>query len=210
MSGKLKDQRKLSARDWSPAAEFQLQRLIDAGEGYDAIAAQLGRTRLAVTIKARRLKAHLRATQTTLSARAVADLLGVDRKTVVAWITRFAWLAGTRQHPGECWRIRWEALYRFMEQESAWMAWSPERVTDHALRAWAVELRAGKPGWLSVGAIARRFYVTPQTVHVWLTRGEIPHHEVAVYGRRWIRETAFERFVPPSLRMSTGQTDHDA
>lgn len=184
-------------RDWMPWEVDHLIHLVEQGYSYDRIAKKLKRTRVAVVLKCRRL--HLRITKTpaTLSAHDAARALGArSGNTVVGWIAR-GWLparnAGGAGHKA-LWRIQWEDLTAFMERRDYWMAWSPDRIPDLALREWAQELRAGQPRWLTPGEVARRYHVHTFTPHQWVTKGLLPAMR---YGNLWFWEADLIGFVPP-------------
>lgn len=193
-------------RDWMPWETDRLIQLVEAGFSYDQIAKKTGRTRTGVTLKCRRLNVRITTTPATLSARDVAKLLGMsaDAKAPKTWITR-GWLpardAGGTGHKA-LWRIQWEDLTDFLERRDYWMAWHPERITDLALREWTQEIRAGQPRWITAGELARRFRVTRETPHQWVTKGLLP---ATKYGNFWFWEGDLVGFTAPCERSRVGR-----
>jgi hypothetical protein len=74
-------------------------------------------------------------------------------------------------------------------------------VTDPDLRAEFVALRAMRPRWLTIGAVARRYAVISNTVGQWIEKGFIP---AVRYGNWYIREDVIEGWIPPCERSKAG------
>ncbi len=202
----------MSNRDmpnWTPRERDRLTQLIDAGHSYDVIARRLKRSRTAVTIKAKRLRLGITTSRATLSARDVADVLGVKcSKTVARWIDRYdlpARNAGTPHRP--LWRVSWEDLLTWLERRDRWMAWQPSRIPDRALREWAEELRSGPGCWLTHTQVARQFCVDRETPGQWITKGLIP---ATRYGNWWVWSEDLIGFVIPSERPRSTDLHGDA
>lgn len=203
-----------SRRRWTAHDLFQLEGGIEAGWNDETIARKLG-----CTVEAMRMarKRHgLRSRRRVLmSARAVADLLGIGcSKTVVRWIER-GWLAG-RRGPGcgpyQQWLVWEERLLKFLEDETHWHRWQAERITEPCLREWALELRAGVR-FLTLAEVAERCYVTISAVQAWIHAGRLP---ALRNGNHVVRESDLVGFVPPGQRSRAGlrhrawTTDEDA
>lgn len=185
--------------DWTIAEIDQALELVDEGYSLDEIASRVRCKRDAVKVKLTRLKvSHLRRDY-LLNARRIAHILGLGcAKTVTRWIA-LGWLPGQAARPGEgcTWRITWDALKDFLAIPDYWMAWQPERITDLALREWAMELRKDQPRWLSVGQVANRYCVGVHSVNDWIRKGLLTGYR---YGNWWIREDTLQTFVMPSSR----------
>lgn len=189
-------------KPWTIADKSKLAAMIDTGYSYDRIASRLGRTRGAVITECKRHYLRITTSDTTLSARAVAELLGLGCSKIVArWIRR-GWLkarnAGSKTRP--LWRIDRCDLDTFLENESVWMAWEPSLIRDSALREWATELRHGRPRWLPIGEVAQRYHVEWRAVGVWIRRGWLPGVR---YGNWWLRESDLIGWVVPGDRPHT-------
>lgn len=186
-------------RPWTRKDLARLETLLEQGASYDTIAKKLKRTRVSIVLKCRRRNTRLLGIEGVSTAGGVAELLGIGcPKTITRWI-ELRWLpatnAGKEDRP--LWRIQSEDLYAFLENPQTWMAWNPELITDPTLRAWAQELRAGKPQWLTPGQVAERFAVGVGAVNDWIHRGLLPSIK---YGNRWINEADLVGFVPPCER----------
>lgn len=192
------------ARPWTTADVDRLLRLVEEGHGYDVIARRLGRTRVAVEVRCKRIGACVTTTPATLSARATSRALGLPcSKTVVYWIG-LGWLparnAGRADRP--LWRITWENLTAMLERRETWMAWDPARIADLALREWAKELREATGGrWLSIGEVAERYCVDGRAVNVWIHKGWLP---ATRYGNWWVWSGDLEGWVAPCERSRAG------
>lgn len=190
-------------RDWTREEIDRLVDLLDAGLGYDAIAARLGRTPTAIRIKVTRLDCRMLRRSTVLTARDVARLLGKGcSKSVTRWIA-LGWLTASAS---ECngtriWRIRWDDLMMFLRTRRTWPAWEVDRVTDPDLRAELQALRADDGPWLTPGEVARRLGVTDSAVSQWVRKGFIP---AVRYGNWHINARDLEGFVPPCERSKAG------
>src|SRR5438309_1518659 len=78
-----------------------------------------------------------------LTARKVAAMLGVScSKTIARWITA-GWLKGRKgQRVGLdlMWVVDEDAVQTFLADPAHWHRWTPERIADAGLRAWAMEI----------------------------------------------------------------------
>jgi hypothetical protein len=190
---------------WSWDEELKLIDLVEQGYGYDALAKRMQRTRTAIVLKCKRLGVRVTTTLATLSARDVALLLGKGcAKSVVRWI-HLGWLkgrnAGGAGHKA-LWRVQWDDLTAFMANHNTWMAWDAERVTDPALREWALELRQAAGGeWLTIGQVATRFCVDHAAVNQWVHKGFLPAVD---YGNWWFWSADIEGWLPPCERSKAG------
>lgn len=187
-------------RDWTTKEIDTLIRLIETGHGYTTLARRLKRTRMAVQVKCKRLGIRPLTTKNTLSARDIADLLGLScSKTVGRWITRLKWLpatnAGEPQRP--LWRVQWDDFLAFLERSDYWMAWGPEKITDPCLREWALEMRANGPVWIRAGEVAKRVGVGRTVPQSWIEKGILTGVK---YGNWWFKEEDLEGFVIPIER----------
>lgn len=189
-------------RHWTAQEREELCHLIDTGYSYEAIGVKLNRSRGAIVVEAKRRHRGITTTQATLSARSVAELLGLGCAKIVSRWVRRGWLkarnAGLEKRP--LWRVDLSDLWAFMENDQTWMAWEVGRITDGALREWAEELRQGKPRWLSEGEVAARYHVTTAAVAQWIYKGWLP---AVRYGNHWVRESSLENWVPPCDRPKT-------
>jgi hypothetical protein len=183
-------------RNWTDDDLDRLIALVDDGEGYDAIALELGRSREAVMLKAARIGHRVMTTAATLSARDVARLLGLGcSKTVARWIAEyglFASDAGSAQKP--LWRITWDDLVAWLERPDHWMMYDPARIADSLLRAHLRALRPTEPYWLTSEQVAQQFHVGHRTVAQWIAQGLLP---ATRYGNWWVCAADLRSFVPP-------------
>lgn len=171
-------------RDWFPDEVDRLYQLVESGHSYGAVAKKLKRTRTAVRVKTKRVGVYVTTTPNTMSARDVADALGLGcSKIVTRWIAMGLLQARNGGDTRPLWRITWDDLTAFMERRETWMAWKPERIRDLALREWALELRADPHRWLTPGQVARRMYVNLHTVNTWIHKALLP---AVRYGNWWI------------------------
>lgn len=184
-------------RFWTPERLSMIEDGIDRGLTDDTIARQIGCTKNAVQI-ARKRNGIASRSVVMLSARAVQERMGIGcAKTVARWINK-GWLKGRRGQqlgPYRMWYVREDDLLSFLEDPAYWYAWRPEAITEPHLRSWALEERAYR--YLSVGEVAKRFYVTTSAVNAWIHQGEIPAKK---YGNWWIRDCDLKGFTPPNER----------
>lgn len=180
---------------WTPAQIANLRALVDEGYSYDDIAARLGRTRGAVAMQCKRLRAGMRHTRAQLSAWEASRLLGMRNSYQVnLWIQR-GWLAA-RKGATNHWRIGWRDLITFIETRDNWMSYDPARIQDKALRAHLAQLQARSGGrWLTTAAVAHRYHAALNSVEHWIRRGYLP----AIFRRRayWVWSGDLEGWVPP-------------
>lgn len=200
-------------RVWTRPLRLRLAELLDAGLADEVIARELSAafgcrlTAEAVNLARKRYGIASR-TRRAHTGRSVARLLGLGCSKQVARWCRAGWLRGRqtqRRGGNRQWRILHDDLLAFLEDEAHWHRWQPERITDAALREWALELRAGV-AFLTVGQVAERCYVEPTTVNQWIHRGELP----AVRNGNWlVRSDVLADFVPPGQRPRTSFTPAD-
>lgn len=131
--------------NWTRAEEARLVEMLEAHRSYAQIGRALGRSVEACQIRAKHLGIGFRsAGGYTLNG--VARLMGVDVHTPMWWV-REGWLRArrTRQRQGpNCITFTsHEALVAFLEDETHWHLWEPDRITDAGLREYATEIRRG-------------------------------------------------------------------
>ncbi len=189
---------------WTAKEIDVYQTMAEQGYGYEAIARRLKRTPTAVRIKAKRLRYHVLTCRGTLSARDVAQLLGLGcAKIVTRWIEGYglnARNAGATDRP--LWRVSWDDLYAWLDNSDHWMAFDPARCADRALREHLIAIRLHHPRWLPIGAVAQRFGVSVHTVNVWIRRQGLA---AVRYGNWWIREDVVAVWKPPYERSYAGR-----
>jgi hypothetical protein len=194
------------ARVWTPERLFALDELIRLGRTDVQIGRALGVTAEAVNIARKKGGLPCRSL-VLLSARTVAERLGVGcEKTIPRWIAR-GWLRGSRgqrRGPNRQWYLTEEALWDFVANPAAWHAWDAARITDADLRAYAVDVRGGER-WLTPGEVADQCFVTVAAVNTWVRAGIIPARR---YGNWRIRESDLVGFVPPNQRERRGVSCH--
>lgn len=181
---------------WTEREVARLVRLVEQGYTYGEIGQQLGRTQKAINQKMKTMAQKDRIRRATMTLRAATRLFGlVDRRALSKWVD-LGWLPARRDTTG-VWRINKEDLYRFLQNESYWFAWEPTKITDAAMRQWALAMREGKPRWLTVRDVATRYGVTIQAVQGWIGRGCLA---TTYAGRHYIHERDLIDFVPPYNR----------
>jgi DNA-binding transcriptional MerR regulator len=197
--------RSATHRPWTADDLLQLRLLIDEGFGYAAIAERLSRTENAIFMKTKDIGYKLLHSREALTCKEIADLLGLAcPKRVTRWITTYGLRARNAQagtNKPTIWRVQWGDLLDWLEDERHWMAYDPATITDPQLRERLTRLRAGRPGWLRPGEVARRYHVGADAVKQWIVKGFIP---ATRYGNWWVRESDLAGFVPPCERDRTG------
>lgn len=181
---------------WSAKETDKLIQLIEQGTSYPTIAKRLKRTETSIRLRCKRIGCLTTTTRATMSARAVADQLGIScSKVLSGWIRR-GWLRGVNAgaHGRTLWRITWEDLTTFLENPAYWVAWRPDRIPEPALREWAQELRANEEPLLTQSQIAARFHVGRETVKQWIDKSWLPSVR---YGNRRIPASALDGWVVP-------------
>lgn len=182
--------------EWTPDEESILEELIERGYSMEACGSQLGRSANSVKIKAKRLGMRLRTDRRSLTCRDVARIMGIGcGKTIVGWVER-GWLTPVQQDrpvKGN-WRFDEHALWDFVTIGDAHMTWSPDRITDPELRAYAREIRATAPRWLCPSEVAKRLGVSLGAVNDWIHKGLLTGVK---YPNWWIREDVLAGFVVP-------------
>lgn len=197
-------------RDWTHEDVDRLVSLLDAGFDYDYCARQLRRTRTAIVVKTKRVRCKMTKRPTVLTARQIADAMGVPcSKIVTRWIAQ-GWLnaRAANSHGRVIWRIVWDDLMAFLERPEAWISWSPARIIDETLRERAYELRQNEDRLLSQGDVAARYCVHVHTVSQWLDKGWLPFRRYGARGNRMIPESTLVGWVPPCMRSKAGIPKH--
>ena len=186
---------------WTNESLLDLEDLLAAGATDQAVARRLGRTVTAVRVARKRYGVPCRR-RLIMTQRGVARLMGIGGgKTVSRWIQE----GGLRSRPGASLgngRERYvtrEQLLAFLEDPAHWHIWSPERITDPGLRAWAADERTAV--YLRPGEVGRRLHVQHRTVNTWIRIGLLPAQK---WGNWWVRESDLESFIPPSERSKHG------
>ncbi len=189
-------------RQWTPAEAIELKTLWQEGKSYRQLAKHFNRTETAIILKLKRLGISRRRERKTLTCRDIADIMGLGcAKTVVTWVER-GWIKPlpTGRKRTYNWRFDELALWSFVENPEAFVAWKPERITDPDLQAHALEHRAKHPRWLSIGEVAKRYHVLHMAVNDWVNSGLFPFEALVKYPNWWIREDVLTGFVPPCER----------
>jgi len=179
---------------WSSEDLLRLEEMIARGCSDRKVGEVLGCTPVAVQVI--RKRHHIRPRRKAmLSARAVAEKLGIRCSKTVAWWIRAGYLKGRRGQragPNRMWYVTETALLQFLEEERYWHLWSPARV-EPALRPWLAEMRNGIC-FLTTGEVAARLSVGHSAVNAWIHRGLLP----AVRRGNWlVRESDLRGFVLP-------------
>lgn len=193
-------------RDWTHEEIDRLVTMLDAGHDYSHCARQMRRSEVAIRVKVKRIRKAMTKRPTVLTARQVADLMGVPcSKTVVRWIKQ-GWLKARSaiSNARTIWRITWDDLMAFLERPEGWISWHLERVVDEALREHALAVRQGEDFLLSQADVARRYHVGVETVGQWLDKGWLPAMRYGTRGNRMIPESALSGWVPPCERSRAG------
>lgn len=166
---------KIRGDAWTPEQEDRLASLLERYVPMARIAALLGRRESAVQARAHLL--HLRVLRADgYPLGTVAAMLGVGDHTVARWV-RCGWLAA-RQLPirfgqGFARVVQHEALLAFLTDECYWHLWEPERITDSALREWALELRQGVR-FVGTREAARLLFVSEGRINQLIHQGKLP------------------------------------
>ncbi len=173
--------RSRKAPDWTRVDDARLIALIEDHRSYAEIAPELHRSAGAVERRAGRIDAIL----TRANGRTVlqtAALLGIDWHAVAWWISQ-GWLKA--QDAGLNYGARiveHEELLRFLAEEDYWHVWKPARITDNAMREWAIEERRGLT-YLTTGQAADRLYLTHYRVNQLIREG---HIRAVKHGPNWL------------------------
>lgn len=190
------------APNWTKQDLLRLEDYIWLGRNDKWIATVLGRSVIAVRLKRKRAGIISR-TDALMSARSVADKLGLPcSKTVTLWISR-GWLQGHRgQSRGRNrqWMITLEALYEFMVNPSYRHLLDRRRIVDPSFRQAASEMP--NVHYLTTGEVGKRLGVGHGAVAYYISKGLLP----AVRRRNWlIPETALDGFLPLCERSRKGR-----
>lgn len=189
---------------WTVEQISALESLIEAGVSDRRIAQRLGRSENAVRIA--RKRHHIAPRQKALlSARTVAQRLGIGcAKTVVRWV-QLGWLKGHRGQragPNRMWYITEDSLLRFLENRHFWHVWHPARIRDRDWRDWALEMRRSEPRLLTTRQVGDLLGYQHETVCSWIHKGLLP---AAARNPNWLVDAAaLEGFVPPLERSRVG------
>lgn len=185
----------MNGRPWTPYDVGMLHYFVDEGYSYMRIARKLKRSRSSVAARLKRHRLGHKQHDDLRSASQVAAVFGVTVNMLCGWIAR-GWLparnAGNRKKP--FWRIGALDILAFLDNDETWIAWVPAQLTDPDLRAYAAELRAGPPRWMSTSEIAHRFHVDVSTVQNWIRYGLL---SASMYGSYFVRAEHVAAFVPP-------------
>lgn len=100
-------------------------------------------------------------------------------------------------------RIDQESIWEFIERPETWVAWQTERITDPDLRAWAEEVRAAGPRWLTPRVASGRLHVSLSVLAVYARRGLL--HGV-FYNHWYYREDEIAGLTLLSEREPIAQT----
>ena len=161
------------------------------------MAKRLGRSECAVKLKLKRLGfCWILRINGFSTARAIADLFGVESKTV-AWWADNDWLIGgrfpTRLGPYYPRRFSHEAVLDFIEDDRYWHLWETGRMKPGSLKEWAEEARDGTGRYLTTGQLGAMTFYT----HRWI--GElIARHIIKAkkHGPKWkIAKEEADRFI---------------
>lgn len=190
---------------WTPEQLDQLGDLLLEGLSIAEIGRRIGRSANAVEVKRKRIGLPSRSAR-FLSARDLATLFGRSHPrghhTYIKHGLRF-YRRERRVKPGTGQRerpyyengrffFRIEDVYDWMADERSWPYWEPSQITDPLLREYGRELR--EP-FVTIADVARKFWVTRETVTRWIKRGLLPR-----VGRGRIPASAIAGFVPPFER----------
>lgn len=189
-------------KTWTQEERWRVEEMVCAGRSSAEIARALRRSENSVHVYlARNVK---RKALRPLTARAVAAMLGVGcSKTIARWISA-GWLVGRKgQRVGLdlMWVVDEDDVLSFLSSPDHWHRWTPDRIPNADLRAWATEARHEK--YLTPGQVAARFCVVVGAVNDWIHKGELAARK---YGNWWIPESALVGFVIPSERDRHGKT----
>lgn len=206
---------------WTAARRWKLMELTDAGWDDDRIAATLtaawGRPISVRALKLVRWRHRVGGIRSSaLSADQVATMLGVSHgDTVRRWVVN-GWLPARRGRPmgrGFSWLIDRVDLWSFVEDPLHWHSWSPDRVTDAALRRHVSTVRGADqfvPVREAVGRLADRgLFVSRATVDYWVRTGHLssvtlplvdaPMSKRCRRGLRLIPVVALDDIEPPAM-----------
>lgn len=172
---------------WSKAEDGRLIELLERHLSWNEIVAEMGYSRSTCQARAHTLGVSFR-TANGYALQAVARLMGVDHHVVARWIRLGLLLVHrTTQRTGRgCYQFAdHDDLVAFIETESAWHHWEPERITDLALREWATELRRGLR-FLTTTEAAPLLCMTPLGVQVAIRDGRLRAVRRGEVGDRWL------------------------
>ena len=200
---------------WTAPRLFALAGMIEQGKSDAEIGAHFGKSATAIQLARKRHGIRPRRLQ-ALSARAIADELGVAcSKTVTRWI-ELGYLRGRRGQRFGLHRQYWvtrEQLDEFLDNPDNWHLWSPERIPDPQLRRHYSERRTER--YLMLTEVAERCFVVRGTVGSWLDKGWLPFVRNC-RNNRLVPASALDGWIPPGRRSKVGlvrrtwSTDADA
>lgn len=160
---------------WPLHRRYKVMELLNRGKSNAQIAKTMDTTEAAIVLMRRRYGIE-GAAKTKMTSSEVARVMGIGcAKTVVRWIAE-GWLDGIhgyKQGPSRVWLVERVDLYGFVENEDAWHVWTPERITDPQLRAYAERVR-GDVRFLTPREAGHELYVEHKTINSWIHKGVLP------------------------------------
>lgn len=152
---------------WTPQEINRLIKLQSDGTGMRDIARSLGRSRYSVYAQLYRL--GYTPTQETLTPYQISRKMGVHNDLPYKWVGK-GWLTARHSREQECWRVREEDFFSFLEDPRSWPYWSVGKVRDPGLRDWMEEIRSGDD-WLSPSEASHIIHFHQETIREWIRRG---------------------------------------
>ena len=164
-------------RFWTKQREWQLMTLWEEGNGHQEIADEMGVSRESVKNHCARMGlTRVAARRAGMTAREVQRLLGFScAKQIVIRIERGhlngrnAYAAGPRL----TWFVTDADVRDYLRKPEHWQDWDPDRITDPALKRFALRVR-GHVQFLTYREAAQQIGVDPETIGNWITKGWIP------------------------------------
>ena len=181
----------------NPKVVERVERLSEAGYSDRSIAKQIGLKEQTVR-SVRRVHKLDPGLQTAHSAKAVAEMVGVNTYAVIGWC-RSGMLRHRKMKAGSQTRVRItdDAVLDFLKDPATWHEWAVDDIPDPDLREWVQEFRTLR--YLSIAQTAARMHVEVHTVGWWIRNGLLPGARTFASGRNWrIPESDLEGFRPPS------------
>jgi hypothetical protein len=215
--GRLDIAQRARNRPWTEDEKALVDVMLQEGAGVPAIARKTKRTVDAIYRLASREHASIDTIRDRRGARVrtafeTATFMGVSHGVVARWVS-YGLLDAARNnarakrfdhHPRGAahYLISDQALMRFVEQRTTWMAWTVDRMADTDWRAYAAQLRAEAGGvWVSLADVAKRYIVAYSTAARWRARGYMAELTAARYGHMYYFWSAdLSRWQPPDYR----------